>query len=154
MIIAIDPGKLGGFAIYQGNYTYCFKMPDSESGVIALITELSKTADMEGEPMHAIMEDQTGCVGTKQSAPSMFKFGRGFGFLLGVLQSKGWRVELVKPQAWIKVLALGTKEGLTGTQWKNKLKDMAQRLNPDINVTLYVSDALLILEYHRRTHLV
>ena len=36
--------------------------------------------------------------------------------------------------------------GETPTQWKNKLKAEAQRLFPDIRVTLKTADALLILE--------
>jgi hypothetical protein len=56
------------------------------------------------------------------------------------------RTELITPQKWQKKLGLGTSKGLTPTQWKNKLKAEAQRLFPDIRVTLKTADALLILE--------
>jgi hypothetical protein len=36
------------------------------------------------------------------------------------------------------------------TEWKNKLKDAAQKLFPNIKMTLNISDALLILEYYKR----
>jgi len=35
---------------------------------------------------------------------------------------------------------------MSPVQWKNKLKAEAQRLYPDIKVTLKTADALLILE--------
>jgi hypothetical protein len=97
-----------------------------------------------------VVEDQTGCAGIRTSAPAMFKFGRGFGFLLGCLQTLGYRVELIRPQAWQKCLSLGTRNGGSKTEWKNKLKAEAQRLFPSVNVTLKTADALLLLEFARR----
>ena len=79
----------------------------------------------------------------------MFNFGRNFGFLLGVAMTLGYRIIMVRPQAWQKGLGLGNSKGMSKTEWKNKLKAEAQRRFPKLSVTLSTSDALLILEYGR-----
>lgn len=146
-LIAIDPGKSGGIAVAFGDLPVrCFRMPATEGDVLALLRQLA------AEPAYtvAVVEEVSGFTGRGQPGSSMFKFGRGFGFLLGVLQSLGVRVELVKPQRWQKSLSLGTASSCASTtEWKNKLKAAAQRLHPGIEVTLAVADALLILEYAR-----
>lgn len=80
-----------------------------------------------------------------------------------------WRLELVQPKDWQGMLGLGKRglerypKGITEQErlaiarrndslkrdWKNKLKALAQQLNPNIDVTLSKSDALLLLEYYR-----
>jgi bifunctional ADP-heptose synthase (sugar kinase/adenylyltransferase) len=37
------------------------------------------------------------------------------------------------------------------TDWKNKLKEKAKELFPDLSATLKTADALLIMDYGRRT---
>jgi len=62
------------------------------------------------------------------------------------------RVELVRPQKWQKALGLGSASGCASkTEWKNKLKAAAQRLYPHLKPTLATADALLILDFARRT---
>ena len=111
-----------------------------------------------------------------QPASRAFQFGCNFGVLLGILTALKIPFELVTPQTWIKGLGLGTKGLLKPelnasmgkperiaeikrvnsinnklkTAWKNKLKEVAQRLYPREHITLKTSDALLILEWARR----
>lgn len=147
ILIAIDPGKSGGIAVAFGDLPVrSFRMPATEGDVLALLRQLA------AEPAYtvAVVEEVSGFAGRGQPGSAMFKFGRGFGFLLGVLQTLRVRVELVKPQKWQKALSLGTASSCASTtEWKNKLKAAAQRLHPGIEVTLAVADALLILEYAR-----
>lgn len=129
-------------------------MPDTEGDVCAYLRMITS---LSAESCVAIIEDQTGCAGTLVSAPAMFKFGRNFGFILGVLMASGCRIELVLPRKWQGALSLGTKDkSLQGSQrntaWKNKCKALAQRLYPNLKVTLATADALLLLEYYRRTN--
>ena len=78
----------------------------------------------------------------------MFRFGEHFGFIKGVIQTLGVRLELVRPQVWQKAFGLGTASACASkTVWKNKLKAEAQRRFPHLNVTLKTADALLILEH-------
>ncbi len=143
--IAIDPGMSGGIAFFDTDgQPQCVAMPHTEGDLVQLLTSLRVTNH------RAIVEDQTGCAGIRVSAPAMFKFGRSFGVILGTLQALGYRIELVRPQLWQKRLALGTSNGQR-TEWKNKLKAEAQRLFPHLSVTLKTADALLLLEFARRT---
>jgi hypothetical protein len=90
----------------------------------------------------------SGFAGKAQPGSAMFKFGDQFGFLKGVLQTLGIRLELVRPQVWQKAFGLGTASACASkTIWKNKLKAEAQRRFPHLEVTLKTADALLILEY-------
>jgi hypothetical protein len=57
---------------------------------------------------------------------------------------------MVRPAKWQQHFGLGKRSGCASdTEWKNKLKQAAQRLYPDIKVTLDTADALLLLEYGR-----
>jgi hypothetical protein len=119
-------------------------MPETEGDVLELLKEWA------ADPANtvAVLEEVSGFAGVGQPGSGMFKFGRGFGFLLGVLQALGVRVELVRPQKWQRGLGLGSAVNCASkVEWKNKLKACAQRLHPGLKVTLAVSDALLILEY-------
>lgn len=81
----------------------------------------------------------------------MFRFGEGYGFLLGVFMACGVRVELVTPQTWQKALGLGHRaKTQTKADWKRKLRAEAERLFPGVKVTMASADALLLLEYGRR----
>lgn len=152
-ILAIDPGSAGGLAAYDSTTgeTTCKKMPDTEGDVLETLRSLRATGlDL------AIIESQTGCVGPKVrvAASSMFTFGQGYGFLLGALMALGYRIELVRAQKWQAKLSLGKKKDCASpVEWKNKLKAMAQRLYPTCDVTLATADALLILEYAKRSNL-
>lgn len=146
-IIAIDPGQSGGIAWRdtEGNIL-TLPMPQTEGDVLEALRDIGFINAV------AYVEEVGGFCGVGQPGSAMFKFGRGFGFILGVLQSSFVRVELVKPQRWQKHFGLGTtKEAGGKTAWKNKLKAKAQQLFPDQTVTLKTADALLLLEYARAT---
>lgn len=144
-LLAIDPGAGGGLAWIdvEGN-PHCMSMPATEGDVLDALRELRSTHDIS----HAHVEEVGGYCGVGMPGSAMFKFGRGFGFMLGALMAMGVRVELVKPQKWQKHFSLGTVRQSGGkTPWKNKLKSEAQRRFPSLAVTLKTADALLILDY-------
>ncbi len=148
LTIAIDPGLSGGIA-YQldGQPAQAVAMPATEGDLVDLLCSLTAGA----RSVVAVVEEVSGYVGVAQPASSAFKFGRNFGFILGVLQTLKVRIELVRPQRWQKSLSLGSASGCASkTEWKNKLKGAAQRLYPDLKPTLATADALLILDYARR----
>jgi hypothetical protein len=61
--------------------------------------------------------------------------------------------EEVQATKWQKELGIPKrKKNETRTKWKNRLKSHAERLFPQIKVTLAICDALLISEYCRRVH--
>src|SRR6185369_8839207 len=148
LTVAIDPGLSGGIA-YQlhGQPAQAVPMPATEGDFVDLL----RTIIVDAKAAVAFVEEVGGYVGKAQPASSAFKFGRNFGFILGVFQSLGVRVELVRPQRWQKSLGLGSASGCASkTEWKNKLKATAQRLYPNLKPTLNTADALLILDYARR----
>ncbi len=179
-IIAIDPGKSGGIAGFQAGFetvkndvgeiaarfvfhptiTSC-AMPQTEGDVLTLLRATTESAILSGDCRVAYIEKVGGYVGRSkgrkedgeqqgQPGSAMFKFGRGVGHCIGVLQTLDWRIIEVTPQVWQKALSLGTRGSMTKTEWRNKKKAEAQRLYPGQAVTLATADALLILEYARR----
>jgi len=141
---AIDPGKAGGIAVrYPTDQVFAVPMPATEGDIRDLFVRLYNPDN----PTVAYVEKVGGYVGGPGAPGSaMFNFGRNFGFILGTLAGLYIRTELITPQQWQKRLGLGTSKGMTPVQWKNKLKEEAQRRFPDLRVTLKTADALLILE--------
>ena len=141
---AVDPGKSGGIAVrYPGDNVLAFKMPPTEGDLRDLFVRLYNPDN----PTVAYVEKVGGYIGGPGAPGSaMFNFGRNHGFTLGLLSALYIRTELITPQQWQKRLSLGTSKGMKPTEWKNKLKAEAQRRFPELTVTLYTADALLILE--------
>ena len=148
-ILAIDPGVSGGIAIWRESQPVnTAPMPPTEGDVLNLLRELV----VDPANTVAVVEQVGGYVGKAQPASTAFTFGRGYGFTLGCLQTLGVRVELVRPQKWQKALGLGSASGCASkSEWKNKLKALAQRLYPNLKPTLATADALLILDFAHRT---
>ena len=179
VLIAIDPGASGGFAFQNsdGSVTAC-RMHDTVRMIadnlrFALCANSLTTP--KPEYVEAYVELVSGNVGKMQPGSRMFTFGENFGVIQGLLEGLGIKYTLVRPQTWIGALGLGTKEkergdyhGLTTddvkleesrirklnakhkTEWKNKLKDRAQKDYPGLKVTLATADALNILTYARQ----
>ena len=87
-----------------------------------------------------------------QGVASTFRFGQSFGMLLAMLTAAGIPYVKVTPAVWCKEFKLKRKEGESNTDWKNRHKQLAQELFPDVDVTHATADALLIAEYCRRTN--
>lgn len=141
MIIAIDPGKSGGFAV-GGDISSpaLHNMPDTLGDLVGLFREFPTGSVVYMEKVGGY----AGGAGAPGSA--MFNFGKGVGHLEAISYSLGFETRQVMPQKWQKALSLGTSTGMTKGEWKNKLKATAQQLYPNLKVTLSTSDALLI--YH------
>lgn len=142
-VIAIDPGASGGIAwrTPEGG-VLCAKMPETEGDVLMFLRRFNP------DEQTVFLEEVGGYIGKAQPGSAMFTFGRNTGFLIGALMALGFRLEMVRPQVWQKRLGIGTSRTCASkTEWKNKLKAVAQRKFPAANVTLATSDALLILDY-------
>lgn len=151
VVIAIDPGKSGGVAVAGFGATACHAMPETEGDVLDLIRGLKSGADVEGVEAICVLEEVSGFARKAQPGSAMFRFGENFGFIKGVVQALGIKLELVRPQVWQKAFGLGTASACASkTEWKNKLKAEAQRRFPHLHVTHKTADALLILEWHLR----
>lgn len=90
----------------------------------------------------------------------MFVFGRGVGVIETAFTAAGYSPQEVPAANWQKALGVvpraRRREGKkliwleTRSQFKGRLKAMAQSMFPSVKVTLAVSDALLIAAYCRR----
>ena len=158
ILIAIDPGASGGMAVWNGEEVTAMPMPGVEAEIaeaIADAAELDYMRSIRCRSHNAVcyLEKVGGFVaGNKAPGSAMFNFGRNFGFILGALAAFEIPTVLVTPQAWQKALGLGHRDKDTDkAAWKNKLKAEAWRLYPALKPTLKTADALLILEFARRT---
>ena len=145
--IAVDPGASGGIAWWNpvNGDVKAVKMPDTEGDIVILLKDIL-AASPDGAIVH--MEVVGGFIrGNPAPGSTMFNFGRGYGFLLGVFAAWNIPVHSIRPQVWQAGLGVGTKGTLNTTQWKNKLKAKAQQYYPSMGVTLSTADALLILDY-------
>ena len=149
-IIGIDPGLSGGYAIRFADKpisTVAYPMPLVGGEIdVSEIAEHFSTLDSVKvfiEKVHSM---------PKQGVSSTFKFGVGYGKLLGMCQVMGWSYELVTPQAWKKVVLAGTSKD------KDAAIQVAHRLYPEIKLLLPkcrkahdgMADALCVLEWGLR----
>lgn len=141
-IIAIDPGKNGGIAIYsseRNQLVEVVKMPPTPQELLSFLRLYQFNSV-------CYLEKVGGLPGMGGSA--MFNFGKGFGHIEMALLCAKIPTNEVLPQKWQKFLSLGTKGSKSTSEWKNKLKTRAEQLFPNARkITLATSDALLILKY-------
>lgn len=158
--IGIDPGASGGLAALWfemgekwGVFTQKLGCTDKEAW--EWFKEHSKHHGRQDIPfrLFAVIEKVGGYVGSAQPGSAMFKFGRSYGFLHGCLVAAGIQYVEATPQKWQKFLGIAPRrKEESKTQWKNRLRMFAERLYPNVKVTLAVADALLIATYCQRIH--
>lgn len=141
--IGIDPGKTGALAYIM----------DNVANVIPFDEKLYKFAlsgiANRGGHIRCCVESVSAMPG--QGVTSMFNFGKGFGWILGLLDAYGLSYELVRPQKWKKEFSI--------TADKNTSIAVCKRLFPDISLLPTdrcrkdsdgMAEALLMAEYARR----
>jgi hypothetical protein len=144
--LGIDPGKSGGMVLLSGNTTISLKMPATPKDLLDSLRELQKKG-----VVHAVMESVGGYAGKAHPGSAMFNFGKGVGHLEMALLSCSIPFDTVPPRTWQKALGISTrKKTESKTQWKNRLKTIAQRLYPSEKITLATSDAYLLATYCKR----
>lgn len=141
-MIGIDPGNSGGIVKLcdvSGTVIFSDKFADKTEHDIAELVREYACSDVANdyawiEQVHAM---------PKQGVSSTFKFGRHFGFLVGLLTGLRVPYSLVTPAKWQGLLGCRTKGD------KNISKAAAQRLWPEHKWTHAIADAALIAEYGR-----
>lgn len=170
-ILAIDPGAKGGFAWTVMGRAHAVKMPETDTDIVNKIRDIIEFAREGGGEIEVWMEQVSGFAGgSGHPGSAMFNFGDGVGIIKGALLYARVRTLYVSPQRWQKWFNIGTRGAMVKAvagaivtkeekkridtanrkmkqEWKNKLKDQAQRRFPHLIVTLGMADALLILEY-------
>lgn len=147
LFMGIDPGQSGGIVVIdaQGSIKEVVKMPPTPKDIYDFICKWQQ----EAHSICACLED-VGRGMPGQSSAATAKFARHNGHLEMALIASGMRFATVTPNKWEKAYQLGKSKDHTHTEWKNLLKAKAQQLFPNVKVTLWNADALLIAEYLRR----
>lgn len=140
LVMGIDPGQSGAVAIRSIDNTdltevleYDKMTPHDLADRLNTLSGLIKIAYIEA-------------VGAmpKQGVSSTFKFGKNFGFYIGVLTALKIPFKYVLPIAWQKHHRCLSKGD------KNVTKRKAQELFPRLTITHAIADGLLIAEYGRQ----
>lgn len=136
-VVGVDPGVNGGIAFLGSEAPRAFKMPETEKDLYDLLAAYA----FDYPPVFLEYVRSS----PQQGVVSAFTFGRGYGFLRGIITALRYPLHDVTPQKWQKALGC-----LSGGD-KNVTKAKAQALFPQLKITHATADALLIAEYGRRT---
>lgn len=145
--LGIDPGASGGLASLCGRKVCAMPMPGTEADTWEWFNLQSAPF---GNPAFAVIEWIHPAIQGIGKSPMSKLYGNYMALRMALTASRIPH-EVIMPAKWQKALGISTK-GKTEdrTKWKNRLKQKAQQLFPDVNVTLATADALLIAEYCRR----
>ncbi len=151
LIIGIDPGASGGLAFLFNGGAVAYPAPETDRDFLDTLREGSRRG-WKAPDAFAAVELVTGYVGDGGNPGSaMFKFGTKVGAAHMALTALGIPFELVAPRRWQKGVGVAPRgAGETKGEFKRRLRAQAQRLFPNVKVTLATADALLIAEWCRR----
>lgn len=106
------------------------------------------TPDSHEGPVPVVLIEKQGTRPT-DARPGLARLHHQAGSLHGMLLMGGIRYEEVAPGTWQKTFKLLQPKGTPATVKKNKHKERAARLFPEVVMTHSVADALLIAEHAR-----
>lgn len=86
------------------------------------------------------------------SKSSIAKMMEQKGLLQGLLIGLELGFELTSAKVWQKHFSMAKKKGETQNSWKKRLKDLAERLEPTMKITLDNADSVLIALYAKQTY--
>lgn len=144
--LGVDPGSSGGFALLDDTGAIIHMQAMGKTPLDVLNDLKAWAVGYTGTETFAVLERVQAYKGSPMGKSSCFTFGVGYGQLQMALLALEIPHELVQPQKWQKALGC-----LTGGD-KHVSLACAQRLWPKAKITLATSDALLIAEFARRTH--
>lgn len=153
-VLGVDPGIRGGLALIGSGLPRVEILRGFDGLTLKDLGEALFTA--AGQADLVILEKVTASPPQRGSlrfsgGKSMFTFGQSFGRLEMALCLAGTVLEYVVPQRWQREFMLvGHGRTESQTQKKNRHKEVAQRLFPDVRITHGVADALLLAEYGLR----
>ena len=149
MIVGIDPGQTGGIAYIDIVSGAADAIPMPLTGKEIDGHELANS--LRGRSINTVILEKVHAM-PKQGVSSTFKFGMGFGLVIGVCEALGIPYRLVTPQAWKKVVLAGTAKD------KDAAVTFVRRAYPSINLTPGrkrvphdgIADAMCMAEYGRQ----
>jgi len=152
-VLGIDPGMAGGLAYVSDHHAEAVPMPLSGKEIdVRGIVDILRTKGVElvvierSQPMRR--------EGRTQGVTSAFRYGMGFGLILGALEALSVPYRLVTPQQWKKLVLEGTAKD------KDAAIAFVRRAYPGVSLVLPrcrvahdgMADALCIADYGRRAY--
>jgi len=149
MIVGIDPGQTGGIAYIDAASGTSDAIPMPLMGKEIDGHELANA--LRGRSIDTVILEKVHAM-PKQGVSSTFKFGMGFGLVIGVCEALSIPYRLVTPQAWKKAVLAGT------TKDKDAAVSFVRRAYPSIDLTPGrkrvphdgMADAVCLAEYGRQ----
>tara|TARA_R100001015_G_C4614144_1_gene169942 strand:+ start:54 stop:560 length:507 start_codon:yes stop_codon:yes gene_type:complete len=147
VFIGIDPGKNGGIAILNDitGEEVAFRCPKKPDDMFVLfaagVDGSSENVDCFVEFVHAF---------PGQGVVSTFSFGQNLGQWEGVIASQEVDINFVNPRKWMEHYSVPPR--LQKKDRKRFLRDIAEKLFPNLKMTFNISDALLIANYGRELY--
>lgn len=148
VFVGIDPGVNGGLAALQGGQVVLVQKNLDAHTVVGFI---QACADLDGGALPSVaIEAVPKWCGEERFAKHAMTgsamatmFGT-FQLAVGVCVGMGIEPTLLTPVKWQNLVECRNRERLETTPWKNKLKRRAEELYPDVKLTLWNCDAVLI----------
>lgn len=146
----VDPGKSGALSAINENNEVIFCKPMSNENLINSFSELKNYA-IQNEDGIIVCVEKVGAM-PGQGVTSMFNFGKGAGFIEGVLQTLSIPYQLVPPATWKKSFSLMHKD-------KSESIRVCKQLFPGVNLLPTsrcrkesdgMAESLLMAEYSKR----
>lgn len=158
--LGVDPGASGGIAALVNGVVATHPMPSGERSEEDILRLLSCYTHMRGRTW-AVIESVTGYIagdetigatgGGRANGQRMFTFGQNYGALRMALTASSIPYVAIAAKTWQKGLSISPRRrDESKSDWKGRLRDVAQGMYPDVKVTLKVSDAVLLADYSRR----
>jgi len=153
-IIAIDPGKSGGIAYWNGGVIKAVKMPESVSEINDFLKYLRQTytdAILLIEKVQAYRGKEDDAPGKKFGINKMLK---NYAQLTTVIELIGFPWVEVYPISWQSSLGLRIKKDKrTKVERKRSYKNYAQNCFPELKVTGATQDALCLVAFAQKKYL-
>lgn len=155
IVIGIDPGFSGGIAILTSKHLTVHPMPllqksilfPSDKRHIDLVATSTLISHIAPHTVFAVIEEVSAA--PNQGVVSTFRFGEGYGSLLGILAANRIQTHKVRPGVWKSALSLSSNKQLS--------LDLATKLWPDLSPTWKLkkndglAEAALLAHYGRRS---
>ena len=142
--IGIDPGLAGGIGVIRSGSDIVV-MKYSPENLIELLKQFADDSQVQFfvEHVHAM---------PKQGVSSTFKFGMGFGQILGILQAFDRKYVLIKPEVWKRAIGVTADKKTSIRKAQDLFPHVSLLPTPRCRVPSDgLAEALLIAEYGRRS---
>ncbi len=138
-VIGVDPGESGNICVLSSTGNCDFYKPEEWR---VFIRSTWHVLINPGQPMPVYIEKVHSS--PRQGVRQAFTFGRSFGYLIGVFEALGYRVQTVAPKDWQRTYKMpsGMEYGERKTWLWDKAKELSGR-----EVFKYQADAYLIARW-------